>query len=134
MLTEEMSVPLDGTKSQQTMFACVDPQVMQLTFSVNGASYRKICGKLRRYQKYSPDSFYDGKSTSINAAHVDGISITIGKPHRHMWTYAVGLSDDANNLQSNCPCAAVPGPAFPSFIGEHYYCESGNTRVRMVTH
>ena len=97
-------------------------------FSVNGTSYSKIRGKLRGYQKHSTDGFSNGKRTSINAAYVDGISITIGKPRRHVWTYAVGLSDgDANNPQSNCPCAAVPGPAPPSFVGEHYYCESGNT-------
>ena len=24
-------------------------------------------------------------------------------------------------------CAAVPGPAPPSFVGEHYYCDSGST-------
>jgi len=46
-----------------------------------------------------------------------------------VWTYAIGLSDDGNNPQQNCPCAAVPGPAPPSFVGEHYYCESGNTGV-----
>ena len=26
-----------------------------------------------------------------------------------------------------CPCAKYPGPAPPSFVGDHYYCESGNT-------
>ena len=42
-----------------------------------------------------------------------------------MCTYAVGTSDD--NPGNLCPCAAVPGPVPPSFVGEHYYCESGNT-------
>ncbi|XP_065896136.1 uncharacterized protein [Dysidea avara] len=105
------------------------------TFSVNGTRYRKIRGKLRGYQKYSTDGFYsskstsinDGKSTSINDAYADGISITIGNPRRHVWTYAAGLSDEHNSPQRNCPCAAVPGPTPPSFVGEYYYCESGNT-------
>ena len=44
-----------------------------------------------------------------------------------MWTYAVGLTDDANFGGSACPCASVPGKAPPSFVGAHYYCESGNT-------
>jgi len=44
-----------------------------------------------------------------------------------VWTYAVGLSDDANSRGSICPCAAVPTKALPSLEGEHYYCESGNT-------
>ena len=62
------------------------------TLSVNGTSYRKMRGKLKGYQKYSTNGFTDDKNTSINAAYVDGVSITIGKPRRHMWTYAVGLS------------------------------------------
>ncbi|XP_065896134.1 uncharacterized protein [Dysidea avara] len=94
------------------------------TFPVNGTSYRKIRGKLRGYQRRSPDGFISGKS--INTAYVDGVSITIGNPRRHVWTYAVGISDDVNG--NNCPCAAVSaGPAPPSFVGGHYYCESGNT-------
>ena len=40
----------------------------------------------------------------------------------------MGLSDDGNNNGNyNCPCAKYPGPAPPSFVGDHYYCESGNT-------
>ena len=97
------------------------------TFSVNGTNYRKIRVKLRGYQKYSTDGFHNSKSTSINDAYVDGISITIDNPRRHVWTYVAGLSDDGNYPDYNCPCAAVPGTTPPSFVGEHYYCESGNT-------
>ena len=28
---------------------------------------------------------------------------------------------------SNRPYAAAPGKAPPSFVGDHYYCKSGNT-------
>ena len=64
----------------------------------------------------------------INSYYVDGMSITYGSPRKHIWTYAVGLSDDHNyNGVYNCPCAKYPGTAPPSFVGDHYYCESGNT-------
>ena len=64
----------------------------------------------------------------INSNYVDGMYITYGSPRKHIWTYAVGLSDDNNyNGNYNCPCAKYPGPAPPSFVGDHYYCESGNT-------
>ena len=48
-------------------------------------------------------------------------------PRQHIWTYAVGLTDSGLTLSYlNCPCAAVySGPASPSFVGSHYYCESG---------
>jgi len=45
----------------------------------------------------------------------------------YVWTYAVGLSDDYNNTKVNCPCAKYPGPDPPTYVGYHYYCESGNT-------
>ena len=96
-------------------------------FSVNGTRYRKIRGMVRGYQKGSTDSFDSRRGhRSINTAYADGVSITLGHPRKHVWTYVVGCSDDDNHATSNCPCAAVPGPAPPSFVGENYYCESGN--------
>ena len=97
-------------------------------FSVKGARYRKIRGMVRGYQKGTTDSFDSRKGVrSINDPYVDGVSITLGKPRKHVWTYVVGISDDDNHPTSTCPCAVVPGPSPPSFVGEHYYCESGNT-------
>ena len=46
-----------------------------------------------------------------------------------MWTFAVGLSDDYNYPQLNCPCAKTPGPDPPTFVGSHYYCELANTGI-----
>ena len=98
-------------------------------FSVNGTKYRKIRGMVRGYQKGSTDGFDHvryGNYRGINTPYVDGVSITLGNPRKHVWTYVVGCSDDDNHATSNCPCAAVPGPAPHFFVGEHYYCESGN--------
>ena len=39
------------------------------------------------------DAYYS-KLQSIDGVYVDSISITIGSPRRHVWTYAVGISDD----------------------------------------
>ena len=76
------------------------------------------------------DGFYASRSSSqpqLDEIYVDGISITSGNSRKHVWTYAVGLSDDYNYPQYNCPCAKYPGPDPPTFVGNHYYCESGNT-------
>ena len=40
-------------------------------------------------------------------------------------SYVVKLTDNGNYPTWNCPCAATPGPAPPSFVGSNYYCESG---------
>ena len=44
-----------------------------------------------------------------------------------MWTYTAGLSDDHDySGSSNCPCATHPGPSPPAFVGNDYYCKSGD--------
>ena len=93
-------------------------------FSTNGVSYQHVCGRARGYQKGSTDAFQDN-TLSIDTYYVDGLSITRGNPRQHIWTYAVGITDNGNYPSWNCPCAATPGPAPPSFVGSNYYCESG---------
>ena len=61
-------------------------------FSVHHVGYNKICGKIKGYQKGAPDAFQH--LSSLNGQYVDGISITLGSPRKHVWTYAVGLSED----------------------------------------
>ena len=47
-------------------------------------------------------------------------------PCKYLWTYAAGLSDDYDYKDYNCPCSTIPGPSPPAFLGNDYYCESGN--------
>ena len=98
-------------------------------FTTYNITFNKICGQVIGYQKGSTDAFWSTKydTKSINNSYVDGLSVTLGNPRKHVWTYAVGLSDDGNYGTTNCPCAATPGPDPPAFVGDHYYCESGNT-------
>jgi len=101
------------------------------SFTVHGSSYYKICGKARGYQSSTPDAFAALKGIrSINGPYVDGLSITVGKNRKHVWTYAVGLSDDYI-YTANCPCNfEVPGAQPPDFVKDHYYCESGDVGER----
>ena len=82
-------------------------------------------GELARgYQKSTPNAFRPN-TPSIDSYYVDGLSITHGNTRHHIWTYAAGLTDNEENPCCNCPCAAIPGPAPPSFVGNNYYCETG---------
>ena len=106
-------------------------------------SYNKICGQLRGFQRGSPDAFYPHAfaqgiaptelyepaifSKTVNDVYVDGVSITLGDPRKHVWTYAVGASDDDDFPYYNCPCANISSLEAPVFVGNNYYCESGNT-------
>ena len=98
-----------------------------VSYSTNGTSYQRVCGRASGYQKGSMDGFYNYNSAArdIESNYVDGLSITHGNPRQHIWTYAVGLTDSGNYPQYNCPCAVFGGPNPPAFVNSHYYCESG---------
>ena len=99
-------------------------------FTTFNITFNKICGQVKGYQKGHTEAFYSSESDtkSINDHYVDGLSITLGNPCKHVWTYAVGFSDNYNYPDYNCPCAAIPGPNPPAFVGNHYYCESGTAK------
>ena len=95
-------------------------------FYMKKVNYEHICGQAKGYQKGTPDAF-EVNTRSIDGPYVDGISITVGSPRKHVWTYAAGISDDYDYSGfNNCPCATHPGPNPPVFLGNDYYCESGN--------
>ena len=92
-----------------------------ISYSSGGRTYTKVCGRVIGYQVGHPDAFHS--SDSINEAYVDGVSITHGSPRSHIWTLAADVSETGNTL---CPCDnnSISNP--PSFVGNNYYCESGN--------
>ena len=90
-------------------------------------NYTKVCGIVQGYQEASTDGFRT-IAEHLDGNYVDGISITQGSPRRHLWTYVSGLGELAPNQQERCPCArSNPSDrtGVPSFVGEHFYCESG---------
>ena len=92
-------------------------------FQTNGISYSQICGKVVGYQKGRTDAVY-ANINDINDAYIDGVSITRGSPRQHVWSYITGLRSN-NNGAHTCPCNDGANNTVPSFVGEHYYCESG---------
>ena len=98
-------------------------------FSTLGISYSRVCGQLRGYQRFTPDGFhlYNNNGNIDGANYVDGVSITYGNsPRNHIWTYACGLYLDGDR-RAICPCntnGLTSNAAFPSFIGNDYYCET----------
>ena len=98
-------------------------------FTTYNVTFHKICGHVTGYQKGVTVGFYNSGIgyKSINVNYVDGVSITLGNPRKHVWTYVTGFSDDGSDTRYNCPCNAIPGPDPPAFVGNHYYCESGDT-------
>ena len=87
-------------------------------FPSNGIQYSNICGRVIGYQDQSPDGFRN--NIDIDSHYLDGVSITHGIPgsRQHIWSFA------GSYFNTICPC--VGGPRPPSFVGQDYFCETGN--------
>uniref|UniRef100_A0A1X7T0A0 Fibrinogen C-terminal domain-containing protein n=1 Tax=Amphimedon queenslandica TaxID=400682 RepID=A0A1X7T0A0_AMPQE len=115
-------------------------------FPSNGISYSQVCGRVVGYQYRTPDAVYPGRyedeiygsviephHNDINSYYVDGVSITRGSPRQHVWTLMAGLNEASfyagtNDGRYNCPCSqgSPQNSTLQSFIGNDYFCESGN--------
>jgi hypothetical protein len=94
------------------------------SYSTAGRQFSKVCGRAIGYQVSSPDGFF---TNSINEHYVDGVSVTYGSPRNHIWTFGVGVTENsALHRLNNCPCSDSGAKQPPSFVGNNYFCESGN--------
>uniref|UniRef100_A0A1X7SXL1 Uncharacterized protein n=1 Tax=Amphimedon queenslandica TaxID=400682 RepID=A0A1X7SXL1_AMPQE len=76
---------------------------------------------------------HDPSHNDINSYYVDGVSITCGSPCQHIWILIVGFNEASNFTGTNddchnCPCSqgSLQNSTLQSFIGNDYFCESGN--------
>ena len=99
-----------------------------VTFSTNGVTYSEVCGRVLGYQYYGPRGV--NMSRSIDENYVDGVSITRGSPREHIWTLIANTFENSGYYPQSeipgCPCANSTGGFQSSFIGNDYFCESGN--------
>ncbi len=106
-----------------------------VTFSTNNMEYNQVCGRAIGYQIGHPESFkgYYADSPTLEGQYVDGLSVTHGPPgsREHIWTFAVGITDNPSGSLYICPC--IGGPAAPPFIGNEYFCESGTFAYQVGT-
>ena len=118
--------PLNTTTSPRSCSHSGGAGCSSVNYSTFGINYTQVCGRAIGYQYRSGDAF---GSLDIDGPYVDGLSITYDTPRRHLWTYANGHSESGSFTEANCPCAAFSGSQPPSFVQDHYYCESGNVGV-----
>ena len=112
-------------KPPSTSGSCVS-----VKFQSNDIQYSKVCGKLEGHKKGTPDAFFrfdDEHKSDINTYYIDGVSITHGSPRQHIWSF---VASSATTLHGggifNCPCIPGSTQQHPSFVGDNYYCESGD--------
>ena len=100
-------------------------------FSVVGGSYSKVCGRAVAYSDDTPDAFAAHIQSAqdrqdINKPYVDGISITVEYPRKHIFSLAAGHGPLGGGASYRCPCdnpnrSFAPLPA--SFVGDNYFCD-----------
>ena len=97
-------------------------------FPSNGISYSQICGRVTGYQFGHPDATHIPTAqdrNKINTYYLDGVSITMGSPRKHVWSLFAGQSEK-KSTDSNCPCNSGSRVTVQSIVGNDYFCESGN--------
>ena len=115
------------------------PGCQSVKFFSYGINYTQVCGRVVGYQYATPDAVDHTIGTGhndINSHYVDGISLTRGSPRQHIWTFMAGLIEASfyNDGRYNCPCSqgSLQNSTIPSFIGNDYFCESGNPSTNGV--
>ena len=89
--------------------------------------YSRVCRRVIGYQFATPDAFKHHQTN--NGIDLDGINITRGAQHKHIWSYVAGETQNpSSELTSTCPCSGQ-GIDPPLSIINNYYCESGNPDI-----
>ena len=103
------------------------PGCVSAVYNTYGISYSHVCGRVIGYQDGATDAFGDYIHT-IEGAYLEGVSVTHGPPgaRQHIWTFASGLAGFRYSGYPNFSCPCVSQTVTYSFVGNDYFCESGN--------
>ena len=101
------------------------------SFSTNGISYQRVCGRARGYQKGLTAAFWGSfYKRTIDQSYVDGLSITYSSnPRQHIWAFASGRGERLTDVVWNCLCSTKKGVNVDyhiTAVGDNYYCESAS--------
>ena len=118
---------IDSNKHTCAISASCAPVI----YSIDGIKYSKVCGKIKAYQVGSPDAFRSRPNRhSIDSNYVDGISLTYGRPRKHIWTFVGSLDEVGTVPFGNCPCTntnqASCASTTPAFVGNDYFCDAAS--------
>lgn len=92
-------------------------------FDTGGSAYSKVCGRITGYQYGSPDGLirYTIPTSAIDEAYLDGISLTYGRPRKHIWSFFATY-----NTWVCCREAHLNETRVLGFIGNNSFCDTGN--------
>ena len=105
------------------------------TFSSDGASYSKVCGRIIGYQYGTTDALYGpivanktpDQASSQFPIYDGGMFITYGtSPRQHIWSFVAGTSQQSTGILG-CPCnigSSTNLTRLPSWLGQDFFCDS----------
>ena len=108
---------------------CHGKQDVSAMYNTYGINYTQVCGRAIGYAYRAPDGLgQHAGSQTIEGTYVDGVSLTHGPPgaRQHIWTFAAGLLETVSPSFPTLSCPCVSGTVTPSYVGNDYFCESGN--------
>ena len=119
-LHEQDSLRLCGRRLYRS-FACDS-----VKFDIGGRVYSQVCGRLIGYQYGSPDGaghvvYSPTPGNGINEPYLDGVSITYGRPRKHIWSFFGHW-----NGYGCCSSIHINNTQFLGFIGDNAFCDTGN--------
>ena len=99
--------------------------------------YTRVCGRVVGYQEGTADAFLQyqrDNSITIDDDFLDGMTISLGYPRTHVWSFAASNTEGGEGADSiySCPCGRTDIPTngvVPPFVENNYFCESGATNA-----
>ena len=93
-------------------------------------SYSRVCGRIIGYQNYNTFGLFNliQNHQSIDQVYLDGVSLTHGSvgSRQHIWSFAGAIGERETSFLV-CDCSnGADWPYDTSFIGNDYFCDSGN--------
>lgn len=99
--------------------------------------YTRVCGRVIGYQEGSADAFwqyYNDNTLTLDDDFLDGITISVGYPRTHIWTFVASQTEGGVGADTiySCPCGRTDVPTsgvVPPFVENNYFCEAGLENV-----
>ena len=118
--------PISSPRSCGSSLYSTSQSCSSTIFSIQGLSYRFVCGRIVGYHYGTAYAFWPSLSEkrTLENDYVDGVSLTHGRAgqRQHIWSFATGINNNPNYGYPtyNCPRNASTAP---SFVGSNYFCE-----------
>ena len=104
VLMKYLTAPQDRELVEGVLMETIQKTIrdaLQSHFQYVNTTYSQVCGIARGYQHGDMEAFQLVTGKTRDQTYVDGLSITRGSSRQHLWTLAVGQSEDIENRQKS---------------------------------